>query len=513
VFVFSGLNPPQYHPNTAPFLAVRFAQRFGLSNPSPRLVDTVATAFRSGRYIDLSTGTSFGSGEYGNLGAMVAALLLDRESRSVVLDADPASGSVLEPLLRYIRLMKSLEFAPDYADRNFQMISDVMDWIGQMPHAHPNVFSFFLPNYQPAGTSRFKALWRTWNVGASVSHLHFSPGPVVSGGLLCPECQLLTETMTINLLNGCLSLLKYGWSMEDGGFGTSRDGTGKLAYNPSPDLTSEGVVDELATLLTSGRLSQEKRKYMTSVFEKHDDDAMEILQQMIAGTPEFHSNSLSREADKMREEPAEPQPSSKPYKAVVHVMLPGGMDSYNLLVPAECEDRNSAGQTVLEQYESVRSFISLSSADKDLQISATNQPCSRFAIHPRMEVAKQLYEEDSLMFFANTGLVADATMTKESYGYLTPSQLFSHNSMQLESKLIDTFRDQVGTGILGRMAGVLESLSFKTNAIAVGGTSQSVFVDPSGAAPNPITVGRGGVVEFLADPEVEGYMKNLNNAT
>jgi hypothetical protein len=85
--------------------------------------------------------------------------------------------------------------------------------------------------------------------------------------------------------------------------------------------------------------------------------------------------------------------------------------------------------------------------------------------------------------------------------------------MQLESKLIDTFRDQVGTGILGRMAGVLESLSFKTNAIAVGGTSQSVFVDPSGAAPNPITVGKGGVVEFLADPEVEGYMKNLNNAT
>lgn len=108
---------------------------------------------------------------------MVAALLLDRESRSVVLDADPASGSVLEPLLRYIRLMKSLEFVPDYADRNFQMIPDVMDWIGQMPHAHPNVFSFFLPNFQPAGTSRFEALWRTWNVGASVSHLHFFSRP------------------------------------------------------------------------------------------------------------------------------------------------------------------------------------------------------------------------------------------------------------------------------------------------------------------------------------------------
>jgi uncharacterized protein (DUF1501 family) len=252
---------------------------------------------------------------------------------------------------------------------------------------------------------------------------------------------------------------------------------------------------------------------MTSVFKKHDDDALEILQQIITGTPEFHSNSLSRGAGQIREEPADTQPSSKSYKAVVQIMLTGGMDSYNLLVPAECEDRNSAGQTILEQYESIRGFLSLSASNRNLQISATNQPCSRFAIHPRMEVAQQLYEDGSLLFFANTGLVADATMTKEDFAYLTPAQLFSHSSMQLETKLIDTFRDQVGTGILGRMAGVLESLSFKTNAIAIGGSSESVFVDPAGAAPNPITVGSGGATEFLADSEVEGYMKNLNNAT
>lgn len=40
-----------YHPNTAPFLAVRFAQRFGISNPSPGYVSRIASAFRSGSYI------------------------------------------------------------------------------------------------------------------------------------------------------------------------------------------------------------------------------------------------------------------------------------------------------------------------------------------------------------------------------------------------------------------------------------------------------------------------------
>jgi cullin-associated NEDD8-dissociated protein 1 len=136
-------------------------------------VDTVATAFRSGRYIDISTGTSFGSGEYGNMGAMVAALLLDRESRSVVLDADPASGSVMEPILRFVRLMKSLEFVPDSPDRNFQMSFEVMNWIEQMPYAHPSVFSFFLPDFQPAGTclASPQRLRPNWNVEESVFSL------------------------------------------------------------------------------------------------------------------------------------------------------------------------------------------------------------------------------------------------------------------------------------------------------------------------------------------------------
>jgi hypothetical protein len=39
-----------YHDNTAPFLAYRFIQRLVTSNPSPRYIGVVATAFHDGIY-------------------------------------------------------------------------------------------------------------------------------------------------------------------------------------------------------------------------------------------------------------------------------------------------------------------------------------------------------------------------------------------------------------------------------------------------------------------------------
>ena len=143
-----------YHQNTAPFLAIRFAQRFGISNPTPRYVKTIANAFRSGvyEYVDVdSSTTTFGSGQYGDLAATIAAVLLDREARTVLLDADPVHGSLLEPFLKVVRLMRSLEYQAD-PDRPFVLFErDLQELLGQQPHELPNVFSFFKPEYKPAG--------------------------------------------------------------------------------------------------------------------------------------------------------------------------------------------------------------------------------------------------------------------------------------------------------------------------------------------------------------------------
>ena len=85
-----------YHPSHPPFMAQRVIQRFGVSNPSPAFVERVATAYATGSYAN----GRFGSGSYGDLGALVAAILLDDETREVVLDSDPAHGHIREPLVK-----------------------------------------------------------------------------------------------------------------------------------------------------------------------------------------------------------------------------------------------------------------------------------------------------------------------------------------------------------------------------------------------------------------------------
>jgi Protein of unknown function (DUF1800) len=123
-----------YHPNTAPFVAYRFIQRFGFSNPSPRYVEAVATAFQKGSY------QSFGTGKYGDMQAMVAAVLMDREATTPALDNDPSAGSMREPILKVLAFMRALQFASSIPLVDL----DEMDKkVGQAPWEQPSVFNFY----------------------------------------------------------------------------------------------------------------------------------------------------------------------------------------------------------------------------------------------------------------------------------------------------------------------------------------------------------------------------------
>ena len=94
-----------WHKNHGPFLTRRLIQRLTTSNPSPRYVEAVNLAFRTGSH----AGRTF-SGQYGGLGTAFAAIVLDREARSTTLDADPTHGMLREPLLKMIHVMRSLEW-------------------------------------------------------------------------------------------------------------------------------------------------------------------------------------------------------------------------------------------------------------------------------------------------------------------------------------------------------------------------------------------------------------------
>ena len=154
-----------YHDNTAVFVARKLIMRLVNSNPSPRYIKTVATAFRTGTY----SGRTF-SGQYGDLQASVYAVLLDREARTSMLDYDRTFGRVREPLLKLLQTMRALEFK-SRDEREVNLVS-LQDKIGQQAFQSETVFNYYEDDFD-------------------------SLGPMFTSGLVAPESQLLTgETMT-----------------------------------------------------------------------------------------------------------------------------------------------------------------------------------------------------------------------------------------------------------------------------------------------------------------------------
>ncbi|VEU38256.1 unnamed protein product [Pseudo-nitzschia multistriata] len=506
-----------YHQNVAPFVAYRLAQRFGTSNPSPRYIDVIATAFRTGTY---SNGSRFfGSKKYGCLQATIAAVVLDREAQDHILDADPTSGHLREILLKLIQIYRSLEFAPD-ADNPLPVFKfNLQDRIKQAPHSIPSVFSFFKPQYSP-------------------------PGIVSAAEMVSPESQILNGPNAVTTMNLFLSHLKYGPSNCYSGMGisgriatgwTNKCEIGNNIYNqgnnkylPSAyglnEASASEVIDDLAMLLTSGRLSPENRGIMKEVFDhtlasgKGEFEAMINVQQLMVLSPEFHTTGLVQKTGKKRPLPTKPDATNIPYKAVIYLMLGGGMDSFNVLVPDSCSGKNAAGQTVDEQYLEQRDVLAFdrSQGEFDFKINPkTEQPCESFAINKDLKYMKQLYDEGDLLFMANTGIVNQNGMTIKNYNTKTRSRLFDHAGMQKEAKRVDPYDTFVGTGVLGRAKDVLTQKGHVVNAMSVNGASVTLTGTP-GLSTSMTVVSSGGVSPFGKRPnhekyfELERYAEELN---
>jgi uncharacterized protein (DUF1501 family) len=239
-----------YHQNTAPFVAKMLIQRLVSSNPSPRYVGTVATAFRTGTYAGYT-----GSRQYGDLGAATVAVLEDREARSPILAADPTHGRIREPLVKVLHMLRAMEFGSnDHAE--VELHRDMVVYLGQAVYRSPSVFSFFRPEFSPEG-------------------------PVQSSGLVAPEAQLSILPFVIGYLDGMSSLAYDGLSQCNGGFGSQGCGRydyaaawatnvsnhGFLRFVPTNSLSTDAVVDELDLLLTAGRLDNYSRAVITEAYD------------------------------------------------------------------------------------------------------------------------------------------------------------------------------------------------------------------------------------------------------
>ena len=113
------------------------------------------------------------------------------------------------------------------------------------------------------------------------------------------------------------------------------------------------------------------------------------------------------------------------YKALVCIMLEGGADSFNMVVPHKDTSLYSEYQTVREEQALTRENL--------LELSS-----SVYGFHPRMTSMQQMFNQGNLAVIANVGMlnspishsqIEQANTTGEPIPNL-PDQLFSHNTQR-----------------------------------------------------------------------------------
>ncbi|MCX7273989.1 MAG: DUF1800 family protein [Burkholderiales bacterium] len=154
------------HPNVAPFVSRQLIQKLVTSNPSPAYVQRVASVFLDD-----------GAGVRGNLKAVVRALLLDSEARSVPAPGALGQGKLREPMLRFLGWARAYGLQSPGDLWAVGDTSDAATRLGQSPLRSPSVFNFFRPGYVPPNSG------------------------IAAAALVAPEFQLTNESSVVGYLN------------------------------------------------------------------------------------------------------------------------------------------------------------------------------------------------------------------------------------------------------------------------------------------------------------------------
>ncbi|MEM7798184.1 MAG: DUF1501 domain-containing protein [Chloroflexota bacterium] len=143
--------------------------------------------------------------------------------------------------------------------------------------------------------------------------------------------------------------------------------------------------------------------------------------------------------------------SQNDYKALVCVLLAGGNDSFNMLIPL---DNDKYGE-----YQQVRTDLALPQ-NSLLPLNGTADDGRSYGVHPSMPEVQQLYNSGDLAFVANVGTLVERTTKANFEAGLAnlPVGLGSHID-QIAHWQTSVPDKRVGIGWGGRTADLLKSLN------------------------------------------------------
>ncbi len=143
------------------------------------------------------------------------------------------------------------------------------------------------------------------------------------------------------------------------------------------------------------------------------------------------------------------------YKALVCILLAGGMDSHNVLIPR--------GDSEHAEYLNTRFNLAIPKSQV-LPLNHGGQGGRKYGIHPNMPEVQELFNSGKAAFVANVGTLIQPT-TKEQYqgsGHPLPIGLFSHSD-QIMHWQTGRPGERANHGWGGRMADLVQSMNSNQN--------------------------------------------------
>lgn len=215
------------HPNVGPFISKQLIQRLITSNPSAGYIRDVTAVFNQNI-----------SGERGNLGSVIKAILMHREARFGHKENPDTFGKAKEPLIRITQLWRAFEPENIHYDFNYGWAKHEL---AQAPLNSPSVFNFFRPDFS-------------------------QPGEISSRRLVSPEFEILDETSVITITSRLLA--STIWSHN---FKNDTDAK-RIAINIKREMELEpnqdALLDHLDLLLLGGQMSDELRTELKNLMNE-----------------------------------------------------------------------------------------------------------------------------------------------------------------------------------------------------------------------------------------------------
>ena len=179
------------------------------------------------------------------------------------------------------------------------------------------------------------------------------------------------------------------------------------------------------------------------------------------------------------------------YRALVCVLLAGGNDSFNMLVPIDADQYT--------EYQNIRSDLALPDTDL-LPLAGTTGDGRSFGVHPGMPELQDLYADGDVGFVANVGTLLEAfdADAVEAGTARLPLGLFSHSDQiaQWQTAVPD---GRVAQGWGGRIADLMGNANLANGIsmnISLSGTN--VFQSGNTVAEYSVTAEGDGAVGINA---------------